>query len=159
MDRTTGEAGVAADEIGREAQKPIMTRRVHATVAILTQGDVIAARHAGRELARTLGFGTVDQTRLATAISELVRNTLQHAGTGMCTILEENEAGSEGTIRVVVSDEGPGIIDVGSALQPGFSTGTGLGLGLPAVQRLTDHLAIDSNPGRTVIEIAMSRRR
>ncbi|KQT69066.1 MULTISPECIES: anti-sigma regulatory factor [unclassified Aureimonas] len=136
-----------------------MIPRVHATVAILAQSDVIAARHAGRELARALGFGTVDQTRLATAISELARNTLQHAGTGLCTIHEEAAPGAQTLIRVVVSDEGPGIADVAAALQPGFSTGNGLGLGLPAVQRLTDQLTIDSRPGRTVIEITMGRRR
>ncbi|WP_188855184.1 anti-sigma regulatory factor [Aureimonas glaciei] len=135
-----------------------MTTPFFMTMAISGQADVIAARQAGRDLARAMGFRIVDQTRLATAISELARNTLQHGLRGHCQICEETEPDGTRTIRVVVSDEGPGIADVDAALQPGFTTGKGLGLGLPAVERLTDHLLIDSNPGRTVIQITMSLR-
>jgi serine/threonine-protein kinase RsbT len=135
---------------------PVVTGH-HASVTIAEQNDAIRARRAGRALAQSLGFSTVDQTRLATAISELARNALQHAWGGVCEIRAEDGDGYN-TIRVVVSDEGPGIADIALALQPGFSSGGGLGQGLPAVRRLMDGIDIESRPGRTVIRTFMRRR-
>jgi serine/threonine-protein kinase RsbT len=135
-----------------------MSARLEASVPIADQNDIIRARGAGREVARTLGFSTVDQTRLATAISELARNALVYAQGGLCIISASRTEDGRRTITVTVSDHGPGIADVGLALQPGFSSGGGLGQGLPAVRRLMDHIGIDSRPGCTVIEARMSRR-
>lgn len=124
---------------------------------IVSQEDIIHARQAGRELARKAGFGTVDQTRIATAISELVRNALLYAGGGACEVATE-ATDDLTTIRVVVSDDGPGIPDIDRAMEAGYSRNKGLGLGLPAVRRLMGVLHIDTHPGRTVVTTSMSRR-
>ncbi len=130
------------------------------TVEIKTQSDIIAARHAGREAAHLLGFGLADQTRLATAISELARNVIQYAGTGVCTIFANCAPDpSRPTIRVVVEDRGPGIPDLDRAMKPGFSTGRGLGAGLPGAKRLVDEFHIQSGPGHTKVAMKMTRRR
>jgi serine/threonine-protein kinase RsbT len=134
-----------------------MSDITHASLPIADQQDVIRVRSAGREVARALGFSTVDQTRVATAISELARNALSYAGGGLCTISTSTDQG-EHTLRVIVSDEGQGIADVALALQPGFSTGGSLGQGLPAVRRLMNSLEIDSRPGRTIVTATMRRR-
>lgn len=126
--------------------------------AVKVQQDIISARQAGRDLARAAGFGMVDQTRIATAISELVRNALVYAGGGLCLITVETEERSS-TIRVVVSDQGPGIPDIDKAIEPGHSGGRGLGLGLSAVRNLMGCLSIESRPGRTEVTTSMTRRR
>ena len=127
-------------------------------VEIKTQSDVVAARQVGREMARQLGFGSADQTRLATAISELARNALQYAGEGACLVSDESDQNML-RIRVVVEDHGPGIPDVEKAMEYGFSTGGGLGAGLPGAQRLVQEFHIESQPGHTRVTIAMVRRR
>jgi len=119
--------------------------------------DIVAARQAGREMARTLGFGTADQTRLATAISELTRNVIQYAGAGACVITDES-SNDETRIRVVVEDSGPGIADVEKAMERGFSTGGGLGAGLPGAKRLVHDFRVDTAPGHTKITIVMVRK-
>jgi len=75
-------------------------------IALKGQIDVVAARQAGREMARRLGFGSADQTRLATAISELTRNALQYAGEGTCLVSDESDA-RRARVKVVVEDHGP----------------------------------------------------
>ncbi len=135
----------------------IDSERIEATVPIIDQNDILRARSAGREIARRIGFSTVDQTRIATAISELTRNALVYARGGVCTISTVSKEDQQMTIHVVVSDEGPGIPDISVALQPGFSTGRGLGQGLPAVRRLMHSLDINSGPTGTVIAATMSR--
>ena len=127
-------------------------------VEIKIESDVVAARQAGREMARELGFGSADQTRLATAISELARNALQYAGEGACLVSDESDQNML-RIRVVVEDHGPGIPDVEKAMEYGFSTGGGLGAGLPGAQRLVQEFHIESQPGHTRVTIAMVRRR
>jgi serine/threonine-protein kinase RsbT len=134
-----------------------MSEVVSTIVPIQQQGDVLRARSAGRDVARSLGFSTVDQTRLATAISELARNALNYGKGGQRTIFTQMDRGRQ-TIRVLVEDQGPGIRDLALALQPGFSSGGGLGQGLSAVKRLMDELKIESAPGRTAVEAKMSRR-
>ncbi|WP_040567220.1 ATP-binding protein [Magnetospirillum molischianum] len=135
-----------------------MANETDITVEVHSQEDIITARQSGRELARQSGFGTVDQTRLATVISELVRNALVYAGGGTCRIYSDI-SDSQRTLHLVVSDEGPGIVDVPRALEPGFSSGGGLGLGLPAVRRLMDDMTIDTHPTGTVIHARMTRKR
>jgi len=127
-------------------------------IALKGQIDVVAARQAGREMARRLGFGSADQTRLATAISELTRNALQYAGEGTCLVSDESDA-RRARVKVVVEDHGPGIPDIDRAMEYGFSTGGGLGAGLPGTKRLVHEFEIESQPGRTRVTIGMSRVR
>lgn len=129
-----------------------------AEVEIRAQSDIVAARQAGREMASRIGFGLADQTRLATAISELTRNVIQCAGQGVCAITDESDQNTM-RIRATVEDHGPGIPDIDRAMTDGFSTGSGPGAGLPAVERLVDEFHIDSKPGHTEVTIAMARRR
>ncbi len=126
---------------------------------IQTDQDVILARQTGRKHAQELGFGRADQTRLATAISELTRNVLRYAGTGTCTFREDSPDPQHSRLTVVVEDRGPGIPDVEEAMQDGFSTGSGLGAGLPGTRRLVHEFLIESAPGHTRVTIAMSIRK
>jgi len=127
------------------------------SVEINVEGDIVVARSAGRELARQIGFGSADQTRLATAISELTRNVVQYAGSGVCSVIDESGDETAG-IRVTVEDHGPGIPDVEEAMADGFSTGGGLGAGLPGTRRLVHEFHVESEPGHTKVTIAMTRR-
>ena len=115
-------------------------------VVIASDADVVTARQAAREMGAALGFSSTDLTLLATAISEVARNITSYAGTGEVAVRVVHERGREG-IEVVASDEGPGIADVELALQDGFTTGNGLGLGLPGARRLVDDFELDTGPG------------
>ncbi len=126
-------------------------------VTIRGYGDIVNARQTGRALARELGFGLADQTRLATAISELTSNALHYAGSGVCTIIDRSDA-SRNCIQVSVEDNGPGIPDIEQAMQQGFSTGGTLGAGLPGTKRLVDEFHIESRPGYTKVVIALMRQ-
>jgi serine/threonine-protein kinase RsbT len=127
-------------------------------VAIRTDADVVTARQEARSMGAGLGFSSTDLTLLATAISEVARNITAYAGEGEVALRVVYDPGREG-IEVVASDAGPGIEDVELAMQDGFTTGTGLGLGLPGARRLVDEFAIDSAPGRgtTVTLVKWSR--
>ena len=116
------------------------------TVTISDDPDIVAARQAARELAARAGFSGTDLTLLATAVSEVARNIVKFATSGEVTIelLDQPQRG----IRVVARDTGPGIPDVERALEDGYSTYEGLGLGLPGARRLMDEFAIVSEPGR-----------
>lgn len=129
-------------------------------VNITSEKDVIIARQRSRDILRTLGFGLADQTRLAMAISELTRNVIQHAGGGggTCTITDESDH-DQIMIRIVVEDHGPGIRDIDEAMRDGFSTGDGLGMGLPGARRLVHSFSIESKPGRTRIAVEMRQKR
>jgi serine/threonine-protein kinase RsbT len=120
-------------------------------VPINTDTDVVAARQRGRELAIVLGFVSTDSTLLATAISELARNIIRYAKKGEILIASV-QSGDRVGITVVARDNGPGIANISLAMQDGFSTSGGLGLGLPGVKRLMDdfHLVSDVNKGTTV---------
>ncbi len=120
-------------------------------VPINTDTDVVAARQKGRELATELGFVSTDSTLLATAISELARNIIRYAKYGEI-LVASIQSGDRVGITVVARDKGPGIANISLAMQDGFSTSGGLGLGLPGVKRLMDefHLASDANTGTTV---------
>lgn len=133
-------------------------RRLVSRIPIVRQEDILHARQAGRDIASEVGFGTVHQTRIATAISELARNALRYADGGECRISTvESENGTE--VWLELEDAGPGIANIELALTPGYSTGGGFGLGLPAVRNLMDSMAIESHRGRTLVTARMERRR
>ncbi|KAA8963884.1 ATP-binding protein [Mycobacterium sp.] len=115
--------------------------------------DIIAARQAGHRLACELGFSLTDVTMIATAISEIARNITSYAGAGAVLVTVAYREGRPALV-VRAEDHGPGIADVERALEDGFSTGPGLGMGLPGARRLMDRLVVDSEPGRgTVVEM------
>ncbi len=120
------------------------------SIAVRSEADIVFARQKGRELAAALGFRSTDLTLIATAISELARNIVLYARRGRIVVKGIERNGRRG-IMVVARDDGPGIPDVAQALQSGFSTSGGLGLGLPGVRRLTDELDIVSAVGRGTI--------
>lgn len=113
------------------------------SVEIITEWDIITARQLGRNEAKALGFGTVDQARITTAISELARNIYLYASIGVIEI-ERIETETEKKIVVVATDQGPGIKDIRKVTEDGYSTSGGLGAGLPGVKRLMDSLHIQS---------------
>ncbi|GLI83540.1 anti-sigma regulatory factor [Rossellomorea marisflavi] len=115
-------------------------------VKITNEWDIVAARQLGRNVAKELGFGTVDQARITTAISELARNIYLYAGTGQICIEKLLDAGKKG-VRIIALDEGPGITDIRKVMEDGYSTSGGLGAGLPGVKRLMDEFNVDSVPG------------
>lgn len=122
-------------------------------VPINSDVDIVKARQSGRETAAQAGFSLTDMSLIATAISELARNILRYAKHGEIVISHDDNSGKQGIV-VVARDEGPGIRSIEQALQVGFSTSGGLGLGLPGVRRLTDEFEISSKPGRgTVVTI------
>lgn len=127
-------------------------------VEIKSSTDIVTARQTARDMARELGFGSADQTRLATAISELTRNVLQYAKEGVCVITDASDKSTIKT-RVKVEDHGPGIPDIDQAMKEGYSTGGGLGAGLSGTRRLVQEFDIDSSPGHTVVTVVLSRRR
>ena len=131
------------------------------TVRIAEEDDIVTARGRARELARSLGFGLVDQSRIATAVSELVRNVIRYADNGRGQMIARplSNANNQTGIEVVVSDEGPGIADLDAAMSDGYSSGAGLGLGLPGAKRLMDEMTIESAVGHgTVVTIRRWRR-
>lgn len=119
-------------------------------VPIAQSHDVVLARQAGRDLAARMGYGKVDQVRIATAISELARNILQHSGTtGSVAIRPIQHAGRTG-IQVLVQDSGVGIADLPRAMHDGYSTAGTLGAGLPGSRRLMDDFQIETAVGKGV---------
>lgn len=116
-------------------------------IEIASEVDIVEARQRGRQLAVELGFGVSDQALIATAISELARNILQYARRGEVLLRREDSEQRSGLI-VVASDNGPGIADLERAMQDGFSTGKGLGLGLPGTQRIMDDFHVSTEVGR-----------
>ena len=115
-------------------------------VAIATDGDIVRARRSGRQLAEQLGCSATDATLIATAISEVARNIVAHAGEGEIVISVVTVQGQD-AIEVLARDDGPGIADLARAMEDGYSTGPGLGLGLPGARRLMDQFEISSEVG------------
>lgn len=123
------------------------------SVKIRTEWDIVAARQLGRNAAKALDFGTVDQARITTAISELARNIYLYAGEGEIRIEPVYEFDKNG-LKVIADDQGPGIQDIRRVMEDGFTTSGGLGAGLPGVKRLMDEFDITSAPGEgTTIEV------
>jgi serine/threonine-protein kinase RsbT len=117
------------------------------TLPIQTAVDVVLVRQAVRKLAIELEFNLVEQTKIVTAASELARNTLDYGGGGTVrleALSEENRRG----VRLIFEDQGPGILDVQLALRDGFTTGTGLGMGLGGAKRLVNEFEIESTVGK-----------
>jgi serine/threonine-protein kinase RsbT len=119
-------------------------------IAIRSAADIVEARQRGRSLASRFGFTGSDLTVIATAISELARNVLEYAKTGEI-VLSLAQKGSRNGIRIVARDTGPGIADLAKAMQDGYTTGKGLGIGLPGVRRLMDEFEIVSEVNKGTI--------
>jgi serine/threonine-protein kinase RsbT len=116
------------------------------TLPIRADADVVLARQRVRSWAIEQGFGLVDQTKIVTAASELARNTLIHGGGGSLRLEALNDGPRKG-LRLTFEDSGPGIPDLELAMKDGFTTGTGLGLGLSGAKRLSNDFEIHSKPG------------
>jgi serine/threonine-protein kinase RsbT len=122
-------------------------------VAIDNPDDIVDARKAGHQLALDLGFSVTDVTMIATAISEVARNITSYAGRGAVRVAVTEREGRKALV-VRAEDDGPGIADIERAMEDGYSTGRGLGLGLPGARRLMDRLIVESALGRgTVVEM------
>ena len=117
------------------------------SMAIQKEQDVVPFRNRVKEYAVKIGMSLVNQTKLITAASELVRNMLRYAGGGM-TLIEVVSKGRENGIRLTFQDKGPGIKDITQAMKDGFSTGKSLGLGLPGAKRLVSEFDIKSVVGK-----------
>lgn len=129
-----------------QSDVPPGARPEEITVAIRVDLDVVAARQQVRALAAHIGFSASELTLIATAVSELARNILLYAQSGVIAFRRVEHRGRRG-IMITARDQGPGILDLELALQDGYSTARGLGLGLPGVRRLMDDFEIQSEPG------------
>ena len=116
------------------------------TINITTSADIVRVCQAVRQMAVELKFSLVDQTKIVTAASELARNTLDYGGGGTVE-MEALEAFNRRGLRLIFSDQGPGIPDLELALKDGFTTGCGLGLGLSGTKRLMNEFEIVSRVG------------
>jgi serine/threonine-protein kinase RsbT len=112
------------------------------TVPVVSEPDIVAVRRRVREVAAQLGFSLVDQTKVVTAASELARNTLIYGQGGAMELTQLN--GPRVGIRLIFEDKGPGIPDIQLALRDGFTTGSGLGLGLGGAKRLVNEFEVVS---------------
>jgi len=108
--------------------------------------DITKVRQAVRSWAVDLNFSLADQTKVVTAASELARNTIDHGGGGLARLEEVSDSEKKG-LRLVFEDSGPGIADLKLAQQDGYSSKSGLGLGLGGAKRLVNEFSIQSNPG------------
>jgi serine/threonine-protein kinase RsbT len=127
------------------------------TLAVKCEADIVAVRQDGRAIAAKLGFPPIELTMITTAISELARNILQYAKVGEIVLGVERNGESAGIV-ITARDTGPGIRDVRQALERGFSTSGGLGLGLPGVRNLMDEMRIDSVLGKGTVVITRKWR-
>jgi serine/threonine-protein kinase RsbT len=118
-----------------------------ATLPVRSGEDVVKVRQAVRSLAMDLGFSLVDQTKVITAASELARNTLTYGGGGEVRIERLMEGPKRTGLRLTFEDRGPGIPNIELALTDGYTTGTGLGLGLNGARKLSHEFDIWSQPG------------
>ena len=115
-------------------------------IPLRQQEDVVVVRQRVRSLALELGFSLIDQTKVVTAASELARNTIVHGGGGHALLETVEDRGRRG-LRLAFVDSGPGIPDIAKAMQDGFTTGSGLGLGLSGAKRLSSDFSLESQPG------------
>ena len=124
-------------------------------VPIASVADIVAARQKGRSLALEMGFEGSDVTLIAAAISEVTRNIIEYAGTGEI-VFRSIQNGAKQGICVVARDKGPGIPDISRAMEYGYSTGRGMGVGLPGAKWLMDEFDIQSKVGAGTI-VTMSK--
>ena len=124
---------------------------IESSVDIITEWDIVAARQLGRNEAKEVGFGTVDQARITTAISELARNIYLYAGKGKIIIERVTDGAMKG-LTIIAADQGPGIPDLRKVMEDGYTTSGGLGAGMPGVKRLMDEFKVDTevNVGTTI---------
>ena len=135
-----------------------MTPSNEVHISIKSHSDIVTARQQGRELAQQVGFRGADLTVISTAISEVVRNIVEHAQEGEVVMTALDNGETRG-VAVVARDHGPGIPDISLAMQDGFSSGNGLGVGLPGARRLMDEFEIISQPGNgTTVSMKKWRR-
>lgn len=129
-------------------------------IPITGENDIVFARQRAREAARRMGFGAVDQSRIATAVSELTRNVIRYATDGRGDVfLRPISVDGRTGLDIRVIDQGPGIADLDLAMRAGFTSGAGLGMGLPGTRRLMDEMEIDTGAGRgTTVAIRKWRR-
>jgi len=128
-------------------------------IPIESDADVVTARQRARELAGELELTSTDQTLLATAISEVARNITTYAVRGEVLLSVVRDSDGRRGIQVIARDDGPGIEDVERAMQDGYTSGAGLGLGLPGARRLVDHFSIETAPGQgTKVTLVMWSR-
>jgi serine/threonine-protein kinase RsbT len=126
-------------------------------VKIRASEDIVRVRQIVREWSIAQRFSLVEQTKMITAASELARNTLEHGGGGEVRLEALNDGAKLG-LRLTFTDAGPGIADIEQALKDGYSTGTGMGLGLSGSKRLVNDFKIQSHPGKgTMVMIARWR--
>ena len=116
------------------------------SIALEDEHDIAVARGEARAAAAAVGFGLIDQTRIATVASELARNVVKYARRGRMIALAAEAASGRRGLRLIFEDSGPGIPDVAAAMRDGFSTGRSLGKGLPGSRRLVDEFEIESSP-------------
>lgn len=117
---------------------------------IRTLADIVDARRSGRELAAKLGFSSSNLTLIATAISEIARNLVEYANGGEVAISMIRNGTKQG-VKIVASDQGPGIADIPTVMRDGYSSRKGLGIGLPGTKRLMDEFDIRSTIGKGTI--------
>lgn len=124
----------------------VADREGHVRVRIQSSADIVTARQQGRALALRTGFSSSDLSIIATAISEVARNIVEYAKEGevIITLIGDEHKG----IEIVAADHGPGIADVSTVMRDGYSTGQGLGIGLPGARRLMDEFEITSEIGK-----------
>ena len=118
------------------------------SIALKSERDITIARTQVRVIAAALGFRMIDQTRLATVTSELSRNVVKYGGGGQLIAQPTSASDGRSGLRLIFEDKGPGIENIDAAMRDGFSTGGGLGKGLPGSKRLVDEFQIESERGR-----------
>ena len=124
-----------------------MTVELSGSATLATEQDIVLARQHVRQLCQSLKFSLVDQTKMVTAASELARNTLIHGGGGQMR-WNVREEGARRGLALHFEDRGPGIADLRLALSDGWSSGSGMGLGLPGSKRLVNEFDIETAPGQ-----------
>ncbi|WP_030174061.1 ATP-binding protein [Spirillospora albida] len=124
-----------------------MTAPPQEPVPITSGDDVVRVRQAVRTAAAAAGLSLVDQTKIVTAASELARNTLVYGGGGHARVERVTDARGRAGVRIAFGDDGPGIPDIDLALTEGWTSGSGLGLGLTGARRLTDEFHLDTEVG------------
>jgi len=117
-------------------------------ISLESEHDIVVARGEVRAMAVALGFGLTDQTRLATVASELARNIVKYAGRGQMIAEPTERTDGRAGLRLIFEDSGAGIPDIPAAMRDGFTTGRGLGQGLPGSRRLMHEFKIESTPER-----------
>jgi serine/threonine-protein kinase RsbT len=127
-------------------EKKVQVERTN-TLEVRTPEDVVRVRQEVRNRTAAVGFSLVDQTKFVTAASEIARNTIDHGGGGLARV-ETIIAGGRRGVRLIFEDQGPGIADIKLAMQDGYSSAGGLGMGMPGSKRLSNEFYVESTLGQ-----------